>query len=103
MATSVSPSARCAGQGQCSEFTNGHSSGGTPVINNKLAVAALTGLVMAAPAIAEARDQIRIVGPSTVLPSTQAVSEAFPHNPRSSPTLWEAPRTAGRLKLLWQG
>src|SRR3546814_7514937 len=68
MATSVSPSARCAGQGQCSEFTNGHSSGGTPVINNNLAVAALTGLVMAAPAIAEARDQIRIVGSSTVFP-----------------------------------
>src|SRR3546814_4848462 len=79
--------------------TNGHSSGGTPVINNKLAVAALTGLVMAAPAIAEARDQIRIVGSSTVFPYTQAVSEEFANKSSFSAPVVESTGTGGGMKI----
>src|SRR3546814_10246759 len=80
-----------------------HSSGGTPVINNKLAVAALTGLVMAAPAIAEARDQIRIVGSSTVFPYTQAVSEEFANKSSFSAPVVESTGTGGGMKIFCQG
>src|SRR3546814_585211 len=88
---------------KCSEFTKGHSSGGTPVINNKLAVAALTGLVMAAPAIAEARDQIRIVGSSTVFPYAQAVSEEFANKSSFSAPVVESTGTGGGMKIFCQG
>src|SRR3546814_7544586 len=88
---------------KCSEFTKGHSSGGTPVINNKLAVAALTGLVMAAPAIAEARDQIRIVGSSTVFPYTQAVSEEFANKASFSAPAVESTVTGVGMKIFCQG
>src|SRR3546814_13973686 len=87
---------------KCSEFTKGHSSGGTPVINNKLAVAALTGLVMAAPAIAEARDQIRIVGSSTVFPYTQALSEEFANKSSFSAPVVETTGTGGGMQIFCQ-
>jgi phosphate transport system substrate-binding protein len=73
------------------------------VINNKLAVAALTGLVMAAPAIAEARDQIRIVGSSTVFPYTQAVSEEFANKSSFSAPVVESTGTGGGMKIFCQG
>jgi len=73
------------------------------VINNKLAVAALTGMVMAAPVVAEARDQIRIVGSSTVFPYTQAVSEEFANKSSFSAPVVESTGTGGGMKIFCQG
>ena len=73
------------------------------MINNKLAVAALAGLVMAAPAVAEARDQIRIVGSSTVFPYTQAVSEEFANKASFSAPVVESTGTGGGMKIFCQG
>lgn len=73
------------------------------MINNKLAVAALTGLVMAAPVAAEARDQIRIVGSSTVFPYTQAVSEEFANKASFSAPVVESTGTGGGMKIFCQG
>jgi phosphate transport system substrate-binding protein len=85
------------------EFHQWASSGGIPVINNKLAVAALAGLAMAAPAIAEARDQIRIVGSSTVFPYTQAVSEEYANKTSFSAPVVESTGTGGGMKIFCQG
>ncbi|MGF1630539.1 MAG: substrate-binding domain-containing protein [Kiloniellaceae bacterium] len=73
------------------------------MINNKLAVAALAGLAMAAPAVAEARDQIRIVGSSTVFPYTQAVSEEFANKTSFSAPVVESTGTGGGMKIFCQG
>lgn len=73
------------------------------MIKNKLAVAAVAGLVMAAPAIAEARDQIRIVGSSTVFPYTQAVSEEFANKTSFSAPVVESTGTGGGMKIFCQG
>ncbi|HEY9548982.1 MAG TPA: PstS family phosphate ABC transporter substrate-binding protein [Kiloniellaceae bacterium] len=73
------------------------------MINSKLAVAALTGLVMAAPAMAEARDQIRIVGSSTVFPYTQAASEEFANKSGFSAPVVESTGTGGGMKIFCQG
>ena len=73
------------------------------MINNKLAVAALTGMVMAAPVVAEARDQIRIVGSSTVFPYTQAVSEEFANKSSFSAPVVESTGTGGGMKIFCQG
>ncbi|GAB4362387.1 MAG: PstS family phosphate ABC transporter substrate-binding protein [Kiloniellaceae bacterium] len=73
------------------------------MIKNKLAVAAFTGLVMAAPAIAEARDQIRIVGSSTVFPYTQAVSEEFANKTSFPAPVVESTGTGGGMKIFCQG
>ena len=73
------------------------------MIKNKLAVAAVTGLVMAAPTMAEARDQIRIVGSSTVFPYTQAVSEEFANKAGFSAPVVESTGTGGGMKIFCQG
>jgi phosphate transport system substrate-binding protein len=73
------------------------------VIKNKLAMAAAVGLVMAAPTMAEARDQIRIVGSSTVFPYTQAVSEEFANKTRFSAPVVESTGTGGGMKIFCQG
>ena len=73
------------------------------MINNKLAVAAVAGLVMTAPVIAEARDQIRIVGSSTVFPYTQAVSEEYANKTSFSAPVVESTGTGGGMKIFCQG
>ncbi|WP_340116439.1 PstS family phosphate ABC transporter substrate-binding protein [Pelagibius sp. 7325] len=73
------------------------------MIKNKLAVAAFTGLVMAAPTMAEARDQIRIVGSSTVFPYTQAVSEEYANKTSFSAPVVESTGTGGGMKIFCQG
>ena len=73
------------------------------MIKNKLAVAALTGLVMAAPAIAEARDQIRIVGSSTVFPFSTAVAENFGRSTSFKTPVVESTGSGGGLKLFCAG
>src|SRR3546814_953355 len=57
----------------------------------------------AAPAIAEARDQIRIVGSSTVFPYTQAVSEEFANKSSFSAPVVESTGTGGGMKIFCQG
>src|SRR3546814_18907028 len=58
---------------------------------------------MAAPAIAEARDQIRIVGSSTVFPYTQAVSEEFANKASFSAPVVESTGTGGGMKIFCKG
>jgi len=84
-------------------FTNGHSAEVFPVIKNKLAMAAAVGAIMAAPAMAEARDQIRIVGSSTVFPYTQAVSEEFANTSGFAAPVAESTGTGGGMKIFCQG
>ena len=84
-------------------FTNGHSAEVFPVIKNKLAVAAVAGLVLAAPAIAEARDQIRIVGSSTVFPFSTAVAENFGRSSSFKTPVVESTGSGGGMKLFCSG
>src|SRR3546814_12334775 len=58
---------------------------------------------LAAPAIAEARDQIRIVGSSTVFPYTQAASEEFANKSGFSAPVVESTGTGGGMKIFCQG
>jgi phosphate transport system substrate-binding protein len=72
----------------------------TPVI---LAGAVIAGVAMAAAVPAQARDQIRIVGSSTVFPYTQAVAEEFANKTgRPSPVV-ESTGTGGGMKIFCQG
>src|SRR5690606_7513264 len=89
--------------GNGAKFHHGHSAEVFPVINSKLAVAALTGLNVAAPAAAEARDQIRIVGSSTVFPYTQAVSEEFANTSSFAAPVVGRTGTGGGMKIVCQG
>ncbi len=73
------------------------------MIKNKLAVAAVAGLVLAAPAIAEARDQIRIVGSSTVFPFSTAVAENFGRSTSFKTPVVESTGSGGGLKLFCAG
>jgi phosphate transport system substrate-binding protein len=73
------------------------------VIKKTLAVAAIAGFVLAAPAIAEARDQIRIVGSSTVFPYTQAVSEEYANKTSFQAPVVESTGTGGGMKIFCQG
>jgi phosphate transport system substrate-binding protein len=66
-------------------------------------MAAVAGLVMTAPVIAEARDQIRIVGSSTVFPYTQAVSEEFANKSSFPAPVVESTGTGGGMKIFCQG
>ncbi|HSF96090.1 MAG TPA: substrate-binding domain-containing protein [Thermohalobaculum sp.] len=68
-----------------------------------------TGLALAAAAIvatvgpAAARDQIRIVGSSTVFPYTQAVAEEFANLTGNPSPVVEATGTGGGMKIFCQG
>ena len=74
-----------------------------PVIKNSLAVAAVAGLVLAVPAIAEARDQIRIVGSSTVFPFSTAVAENFGRSSSFKTPVVESTGSGGGMKLFCAG
>ncbi len=67
-------------------------------------VAALATLgVVAMTAQAEARDQIRIVGSSTVFPYTQAASEEYSKSSGAKAPVVESTGTGGGMKIFCQG
>ncbi len=73
------------------------------MIKNKLAVAAVAGLVLTAPALAEARDQIRIVGSSTVFPFSTTVAENFGRSTSFKTPVVESTGSGGGMKLFCAG
>ena len=69
-----------------------------------LTIAALAAVAaIAAGTAAEARDQIRIVGSSTVFPYTQAVSEEFANKSGQAAPVVESTGTGGGMKIFCQG
>jgi len=75
------------------------------VLKQSLMIAAATATLTAACADnAEARDQIRVVGSSTVYPFTTAVAEQFARsNPKFKAPIVESTGTGGGLKLFCAG
>ena len=65
------------------------------------AVAGIAGAVVASPALA--RDQLKIVGSSTVFPYTQAVAEEFANKTGKKPPVVESTGTGGGMKIFCQG
>ena len=70
-------------------------------IRTGLALATVTAIAVAGPAAA--RDQIRIVGSSTVFPYTQAVSEEFANQTGNPSPVVESTGTGGGMKIFCQG
>ncbi|MGF1611743.1 MAG: substrate-binding domain-containing protein [Kiloniellales bacterium] len=69
-----------------------------------LSIAALAAVAaIAASTAAEARDQIRVVGSSTVFPYTQAVAEEFANNTGQPAPVVESTGTGGGMKIFCQG
>ncbi|GAB4388973.1 PstS family phosphate ABC transporter substrate-binding protein [Albidovulum sp.] len=68
----------------------------------KLPITAVSALVLMASAAA-ARDQIRIVGSSTVFPYTQAVAEQFVNNTGAPSPIVESTGTGGGMKIFCEG
>ena len=68
----------------------------------KLSVSALAVLAVSATAAA-ARDEIRIVGSSTVFPYTQAVAEQFANNTGAPSPIVESTGTGGGMKIFCGG
>ncbi|MFQ5775566.1 MAG: PstS family phosphate ABC transporter substrate-binding protein [Kiloniellaceae bacterium] len=68
-----------------------------------LAVAALAGAVLALAGPAAARDQIRIVGSSTVFPFAAAVAERFGRSTKFKTPVVESTGTGGGMKLFCAG
>ncbi len=73
------------------------------MIKKSLAVAAVAGLVVSMPVIAEARDQIRIVGSSTVFPFSTAVAENFGRSSSFKTPVVESTGSGGGMKLFCAG
>ena len=73
------------------------------MIKKSLAMAAVAGLVVIAPAVAEARDQIRIVGSSTVFPFSTAVAENFGRSSGFKTPVVESTGSGGGMKLFCAG
>ena len=67
----------------------------------KTLVVAISGLALAAPALA--RDEIRIVGSSTVFPYTQAVAENFVNLTGAPSPIVESTGTGGGMKIFCGG
>ena len=65
--------------------------------------AALLISAYAAPAFAQSRDQIRIVGSSTVFPYTQAVAEQFASQTGMKAPVVESTGTGGGMKIFCEG
>lgn len=68
-----------------------------------IAALALTGIVAASGAQAQTRDQIRVVGSSTVFPYSQAVAEEFARKTRRKSPVVESTGTGGGMKIFCQG
>ena len=73
------------------------------MIKQSLAIAVLAGVAMAATAPAYARDQIRIVGSSTVFPFSTAVAENFGKATTFKTPVVESTGTGGGMKLFCAG
>lgn len=74
------------------------------MIKKSLAVAAVAAVAsMGTAGLAEARDQIRIVGSSTVFPYTQAVAEEFGAVTGHPAPVVESTGTGGGMKIFCQG
>ncbi|MEX0695785.1 MAG: substrate-binding domain-containing protein [Rhodospirillales bacterium] len=72
-------------------------------MNHKfLGIAVVAGLVIAGTA-AEARDQIRVVGSSTVFPYSQAAAEQFARKSGQKAPVVESTGTGGGMKIFCQG
>lgn len=71
------------------------------MIKNTLALAAMTAALIAG--TAEARDQIRIVGSSTVFPFSTAVAETFGKKTAFKTPIVESTGTGGGMKLFCSG
>ena len=69
----------------------------------KLTGVAVGALVLAAAGQAQARDQLKIVGSSTVFPYTQAVSEEFSTKSGKPAPVVESTGTGGGFKVFCQG
>lgn len=67
------------------------------------AVTAAVGVTLSAASIAEARDQIRIVGSSTVFPFSTAVAEQFGKTTKFKTPVVESTGSGGGLKLFCAG
>ncbi|MBW3533781.1 MAG: substrate-binding domain-containing protein [Gemmatimonadetes bacterium] len=67
------------------------------------AAVAIAAVAIAADASAQSRDQIKIVGSSTVFPYTQAVAEEFANETGNSSPVVEATGTGGGMKIFCQG
>jgi phosphate transport system substrate-binding protein len=76
-------------------------------MNAKLATATVAVMALSAaftgPAFAQARDQIRIVGSSTVFPFTTAVAENFGRATSFRPPIVESTGTGGGMRLFCAG
>lgn len=68
-----------------------------------MAATALTGLAVSDTAMAQARDQIRIVGSSTVFPFSTAVAEEFGRSTQFKAPIVESTGTGGGFKLFCGG
>jgi phosphate transport system substrate-binding protein len=64
---------------------------------------ALAGMIAAGGAQAQTRDQIRVVGSSTVFPYSQAVAEEFARKTNSKSPVVESTGTGGGFKVFCQG
>ena len=69
---------------------------------NRLLITAAVGALVAAAGTAQARDQIRIVGSSTVFPYTQAVAEEFANQGGAAPVV-ESTGTGGGMQIFCGG
>lgn len=73
------------------------------VIKKILTVTALAGAALAAAGVAQARDQIRIVGSSTVFPFATAVAEEFGKTTDFKTPVVESTGSGGGMKLFCAG
>ena len=73
------------------------------MIRKSFAIAAVAGLALSMASGAEARDQIRIVGSSTVFPFSTAVAEQFGKTTKFKTPIVESTGSGGGLKLFCAG
>ena len=66
-----------------------------------VAALAVSGVLLAAPA--QARDQIQVVGSSTVFPYSQAVAEQFANNTGGAAPIVESTGTGGGMQIFCGG
>jgi phosphate transport system substrate-binding protein len=73
------------------------------MIRKSLAIAAVAGVALSMATAAQARDQIRIVGSSTVFPFSTAVAEQFGKTTKFKTPVVESTGSGGGLKLFCAG